>query len=300
VLFAVDVILVQLSALWMWRHASTHKLLNPTLDSRVVDSIGRRYLLTVAAFGFSIVLAFLSPILVYLAWIGLFVLIFATDWLSWQQTLKTEQQKIALNGASQANITIGHREGGLRLHPGVAQGVLLEGTFGSGVEAHSDRTGDTFNIQLNALQQRGIMSWRYPWSWVPANALDWDVALTPEIPLALTVNVKAGQAELDLTDLNVPDMRFTSSASSIIIHLPTHAGQISLRIEGNLTSYFLHVPQGVAAQIQSSKVISGLDIDPKHFNMIQKDLHYRSADFDTAANRVDIQANLSLGSVQIL
>src|SRR5215510_13366366 len=90
-LFTVDVILVQLSALWLWRHASKNQLLNSALDARVVEGIGRRYILNMVAFGFSLLLVVLSPILVYLAWVGLFIFIFATDWLSWQQVLKTQQ-----------------------------------------------------------------------------------------------------------------------------------------------------------------------------------------------------------------
>ncbi len=40
--FALDVALIQLTTLWLWRHASRRDLINPTLDPRVVKSIGRR------------------------------------------------------------------------------------------------------------------------------------------------------------------------------------------------------------------------------------------------------------------
>ncbi|MEP6984688.1 MAG: TMEM175 family protein, partial [Chloroflexota bacterium] len=91
VLFAADVILIQLTALWLWRHASKYGLLNASLDPRVVRSIGRRLILSAVCFGLSVVLVVLNTNLVYIGWISLFVFIFTTDWLSWQQVTKTTQ-----------------------------------------------------------------------------------------------------------------------------------------------------------------------------------------------------------------
>jgi uncharacterized membrane protein len=84
--FAVNVVLIQLTAQWLWRHASRHGLTNPTLDGRVVTSIGRRLNLSAIVFGLSIPLALLSIILAYLLWIGTFFAVH-DGWLSWRQAL---------------------------------------------------------------------------------------------------------------------------------------------------------------------------------------------------------------------
>jgi uncharacterized membrane protein len=77
--FAVNAVLIQLTAQGLWQHASRHGLTNPMLDARVVASIGRRLNLGAIVFGCSIPLALLSTRLVYLLWIGTFVLLFTTD-----------------------------------------------------------------------------------------------------------------------------------------------------------------------------------------------------------------------------
>src|SRR5689334_4584976 len=48
--FAVNVILIQLSAFLLWRHASRNGLLSSALDPRIVKGIDRRLLLSAAAF----------------------------------------------------------------------------------------------------------------------------------------------------------------------------------------------------------------------------------------------------------
>jgi uncharacterized membrane protein len=49
--FAADVILIQLAAWLLWRHASRHHLIDPGLDPRVVTGIGRRLGLSALTFG---------------------------------------------------------------------------------------------------------------------------------------------------------------------------------------------------------------------------------------------------------
>ena len=102
-IFAVNVVLIQLTAQWLWQHASRHGLTNPTLDPRM-SRIGRRLNLA-RLFALSIPLALVSTRLVYLLWIGTFVLLFTTDWLSWQQAIKTQQASIPLEGARRAAFT---------------------------------------------------------------------------------------------------------------------------------------------------------------------------------------------------
>ena len=41
--FATDAFAIQLTAYWLWRHAGRRSLVDPSLDLRVVDGIGRRH-----------------------------------------------------------------------------------------------------------------------------------------------------------------------------------------------------------------------------------------------------------------
>ncbi|HEY7506398.1 MAG TPA: TMEM175 family protein, partial [Nitrososphaera sp.] len=113
--FALDVALVQLTILWLWRHASRHGLINPLLDPRVVLSIGRRLSLSTAIFTISIPLALWNPWITYLFWIGLFLLLFTTDWLSWQLAAREQQTTFPLDHARRASIHVQHEAGHLQI-----------------------------------------------------------------------------------------------------------------------------------------------------------------------------------------
>ncbi len=298
--FALDVILIQLSARWLWQHASISKLINPALDQRVVVSISRRLMLSAGAFTLSLPLTLLSPILVYVVWIGLFAVIFTTDWLTWQQASKTMQASIPLNDALQAETGLTHTIGSLSIQAGAAEDQLLEGTFGGGVDLNSTQTGNILKAQLNAIARRGLIRLRYPWSWDASMALDWKLALNPEISLKLNLDMRVNQVNLDLRDLHLSDLSLKSNTSYINLWLPTHAGQTTMQLQGSTATFVIHVPPDVAVHVLSTNSISGLEVDTSRFALIQNGREYRSPDYDSAANKVDIQLNVTLGSTQIV
>src|SRR5262249_18520232 len=126
--FAADVVLIQLTALWLWRHAREHGLLHPSLDPRVVPAVGHRLIPIAAFFALSVGLVLVNTILVYVGWIGLFVLVFTTDWLSWRQVIKKTQVVIPLDGAARGQIEVLHPAGQLTMLSNAPDGALVEGT----------------------------------------------------------------------------------------------------------------------------------------------------------------------------
>ena len=59
----------------------------------------------------------------------------------------------------------------------------------------------------------------------------------------------------------------------------------------------LRVPQGVAASIQVRSALAGIHVDRSRFP--QSGAGYRSADYDSAANKVEIFVETGVGSVDI-
>ena len=298
--FAVNVILIQLSARWLWQHASTSKLINPLLDSRVVVNISRRLMLSAGAFAFSLLLALLSAPLVYIIWIALFVLIFATDWLAWQQASKTMNASVPLNSAASADLGLVHTLGALSIRSGAQNDQLLEGTFGDGVDVHSALQGHVLKTQLNAVPRQGLISLRYPWSWDASAALDWTLGINPAIPLKLNVETGMNEVLLDFRDVHLDDLKVKADASSVELWLPTKAGQTTIQLAGRGTSFTIHVPSSVAIHVRSSNSLSGLEVNVSRFLLIENGREYRSRDYDTATNKVDIQLEMPLGSAQII
>jgi len=302
VLFAADVILIQLSALWLWRHASKNGLINTALDPRVVFGVGRRLSLSAAAFGLTLVLAWLNATIAYIVWIGLFVILFTTDWLSWQQALKATQIAIPLDGAARGHIEIAHGADYSNILADAPDNVLVQGTFGGGLDTQVTREGDLLKTQLDVTRKQGLgfTSRRYPWTWGPANALDWNLSVNPHIPLTLHIVTGMGLADFNFTEAHLSNLRLETSMSSINLSLPSNAGQTAVHVEASTAFLVIQVPAGVAARIHSEKGMSDIEVDLKRFALVENGGEYRSSDYDTAANRVEIQLELAGSTAKII
>ncbi len=301
--FAADVVLIQLTALWMWRYASQHGLVNPDLDPRVVVSIGRRLSMAAIVFGLSIPLALLNTSISYILWIGIFVLLFTTDWLSWQLAIKMQPVQIPLDGASRARIRVQYWAGDLKIGANTTTRDLVQGVFGGGLDSEINRLGEVLNVRLKNLPRRGFMSFWYPWAWGQANVLDWTFGLGNQIPIALDIEIAASQATLELVELQITELNMKTSSSDVLITLPANAGQTAVKVEGSTASLIIRIPPDVAALIRTSQADTITEIDVNRFPIIEKvekGLVYRSTNYETAANRVDIRLDIALGSVEMV
>jgi uncharacterized membrane protein len=298
--FAADVILIQLTALWLWRHASKYGLLNASLDPGVVRGVGRRLVLSAVCFGLAVGLVVFSPDLVYVGWIGLSVFLYTTDWLSWQQVNKTTQVVIPLEDATHAEIEVLHVAGCLKMLSGAAGKTLVQGTCQGYVDSQVTREGDLLKTRLAPRAPQGFLNWRrYPWAW-ESPALDWKLNLGASIPLALRIQKSSGEIDFDFTRTHLTDLRLEMGSGSIDLRLPANAGQTAIRIKAGDVSLAIQVPAGVAARIQGAKYLANLDVDLTRFPSIGEGNEYCSENYDTAANRVEIHLELGLGSVSIV
>jgi|RhiMetdeSRZDD1v2_1073273.scaffolds.fasta_scaffold147498_1 uncharacterized membrane protein len=300
--FALDVALIQLSTLWLWRHASRSALLNPKLDPRVVVSIGRRLNLSTVIFLLSIPLALWNTWIIYLFWAGLFILLFTTDWLSWQQAEMSQQASVPLENAKRASIHIQHGIGLLRIDSKVEGKVLLNGVFGGGLVSHVDRSEDAVNIQLRVPERRGLLNIKYPWSWGPENVLDWTLHLSNQIPLALEIETSDGLSTFELEELQITDLKIRANSSVTEISLPDHEGHTTVNIEARTAPLTMLVPADVAAFIDDhgERDTSSVEIDLVRFPMIEERHAYRSEHYETASKRVDIRIDHSMSFVKII
>jgi uncharacterized membrane protein len=298
-LFAADIILIQLTALWLWRHASKYGLLNTSLDPRLVRSVGRRLILSAVFFALSVVLVVINTNLVYVGWIALFVVMFTTDWLSWQQAMKTTQVAIPLDGAARGHIEILHGAGRLNMVSDATQAALVQGTCSGDVSSHVTHEGDLLKTRLLPRAGQGFMNWHYPWAW-EMPVFDWNLRLNPHVPLTLRIEKGVGELDLDLSKTHLTDLKLEMGDPSIDLRLPENAGQTIVNVQAGRGSIAVHIPNGVAARIRLYKGVGSLDVDVARFPLVEYGTEYRSNDYDTATNRVDIHLELGLSSVKII
>ena len=294
--FALDVIAIQLTSALLWRHAGRHGLIDPDLDPLVVRSIGRRLWVVAFCFAVSIPLAFLWPPLTYLVWIATFALIFTTDWVSWRQSRRATTLDIPIEGAPRARVRIDCGGGFLSIEAGEEPEVLVGGSFGGGVARRTSRSEHAVDVRLELPRQSPILNPRFPWAW--GLVVEWEAELTRAIPIDLEVDVSAGRGSLDLEHLRIGRLELTCPGGLAEVTLPSAAGHSTVEIHAKAGLVVLQIPDGVAASIAEVGGGAGsIELDDARFPPHEGG--YRSPDYESAVNRVDIRADLPAGSLSV-
>lgn len=216
-------------------------------------------------------------------------------WILWGTVFRrapdTERASLPLDGARRARVTLRHGAGRLSVDSGAGPENLFEGEFGGGLDLHPRRDGDLQDVTL------GVPVQVFPFFWGPGYTLDWSLRLTPNIPISLDLETGANEARLNLTGLQVTDLRLKSGASSTVLLLPENAGATRARIESGAASVRVEVPSNVAARIQVRSGLSSIQVDSRRFPRLGE--FYQSPDYETAANRVDLAIETGVGSVEV-
>jgi hypothetical protein len=114
----------------------------------------------------------------------------------------------------------------------------------------------------------------------------------------LTVQTGATDAHVDLSSLRVSNIEFNVGAASTWIRLPEAAGATTAHIAGGASTINLEIPPGVGAQIRQRGGLSTVNVDSNRFPSVGEGL-YRSSDYTTATNRVDINIETGVTSIQV-
>ena len=205
--------------------------------------------------------------------------------------VEDEQISIDLQGASQASLKLSHGAGRITVGSGAPPGQLLSGSFAGGIRHSAHRSGDRLDAHL---ESRPFAFPPFIGGW---QGLGWNFNLNREIPIALKLETGASQAELDLRDVKVTDLKVSTGASKTDITLPANAGMTTVKVELGAASLDMIVPQGVEARIRAEQGVSAIEIDTTRFpysNGI-----YESVDYSSAQNKIDIRIEAGAGRVAV-
>jgi len=169
---------------------------------------------------------------------------------------------------------------------------LAEGTFRYGQGARVVKTYNVVGSEWRlALREEGN-----PAAWFAVGSSRWDIALYPQVPLALRVNGGAGRLSLDLAALNVSSLNIDAGVGSLTVTTPK-AGMMTMRVNGGVGSAAITIPQGVAARIRVQSGLGNIRVDDARFPKFGDT--YQSADYASASNKIDVEVNGGVGSVGI-
>ncbi|MBT3338199.1 MAG: hypothetical protein HN855_08180 [Anaerolineae bacterium] len=219
-------------------------------------------------------------------------------WTLWATTrgseaLDTEDLSIPLDGAQHGKLTLSFGAGQVHVNAGSGMNELLNGTFVGGVEERINKSDELTKVNLKPSTADFIHTFM-PWSW---GAREWKVNLNKDIAWQIHFEMGASDTQVDLTDLRVTDLTVDTGASNTEITLPANAGQTHVDLNGGAASVVFTVPEGVAARIQVDSGLAAIDVDRNRFPRVGD--YYKSEDYETAVNKVDINADFGAGSLSI-
>ena len=148
----------------------------------------------------------------------------------------------------------------LTLNGGGTQSYHVSGGSAQLVEAHSTshdlrlRTSGTTRADVRVDQvSSGFFH--------PGGPGDMQIQVASDVPTSLTINVGAGEFDVDLSDVHVTDARVNIGASSMRFVLPKPSGDVAIRMNGGASSIAIVVPDGVEARIATTGGLLSLRSD---------------------------------------
>jgi len=127
----------------------------------------------------------------------------------------------------------------------------------------------------------------------------WQVRLNSRLPLNLEARMGAGDATLNLGRLNVTDLTLDMGVGQFRVTLPGggEAGTVQVHVHAGVGSIHLVIPEGVAAQIDIDSGLGGADVDESRFHKTGD--VYRSANYEGAQYRLNVEVDVGIGSIEV-
>jgi hypothetical protein len=198
-----------------------------------------------------------------------------------------------LEGATQAQIVLNPATGKVQVRALSDSANLVEGTLRP---AGRPPIQPQFSLQGNSatyvLSRPGASFGPFPSSSLGPT---WDLGLNPKVPIDLKVDVGAGEASLDLTQLTLSQLQVNMGVGQTTLTLPTQ-GQFQVVVDGAIGQTTIVIPQGMAARIT---VDTGLASSQLPSGYQKQDNVYTSPNFEAADNRVEIKADQAIGNLVV-
>ena len=208
----------------------------------------------------------------------------------WRPVSSAEETfSIPLGGAKSVKYKFSHGAGQIQISGGAPSGQALVGTSATGMNQHSQLNGDRLEVKVEAGP-----------SFVPFIGPSqgiWQFKLTQEVPVTLSMEAGASQIDIDVRDVSASRVELKTGASSSNVTVPAHGASI-LDIEAGAASINIRVPKATAARIRVKDGMTSMNVDTNRFPQLDSGM-YQSPNFDTSADRAEINIEGGLGSVSI-
>lgn len=198
-----------------------------------------------------------------------------------------------LDGVEQAELEIDFAAGQLDIARLDDSPYLIEGDLELGSQREPtwqiDRQGSRAEMSLAYRRGDGAENW----AWRSGD--EWALRLSPQVGLALNVDVGAGEAVIDLTGLDIQSLNVQAGAGQTTVIFAA-AGNFSARVEGGVGGLALKIPDEMAARVRIDRGLSGLDIAPR---FVREGDVYQTEGWEGSEYRLDLEVEMGVGLVTI-
>jgi hypothetical protein len=215
-------------------------------------------------------------------------------WTIGTATMAAETQSVAhpLAGASAGRVVLDLGVGQVRVDGAAPSGTLVSGTIQSGrgetIRQSSQLEGGVLTVRIRSEQERmsGIN--------FGSETRRWEVSLTREVPVALSVSAGVGQTTLDLSGVTLSGITFDGGVGESTVTLPS--GHYSGSFDLGVGSTTIRLPQGAAVQVV---VNSGLGRVTMPRDLVRDGDVYTSPGFEGARDRITLRVDGGVGSIRV-
>lgn len=204
-----------------------------------------------------------------------------------------------LGDADRVNVTLRMGAGDLRVGTAKEPTNVMEGnldyptSWAQAPYVNYSLSGGQGNLTIETRSQGA--HWLFPFSSGPRGE-NWTVNLNPRVPLRLDVDAGASTSVLDLSRLQLSDLRIDSGVGRMEILFPPKGRDMTARINGGVGSVVLRIPEELPARIVIHGGLGSVSV-PARFSQ-QGDL-YETAGYSTATNRLSVTVEGGVGSIRV-
>jgi hypothetical protein len=210
------------------------------------------------------------------------------------EVARAESFSQPLSGGRKAVVNIQPSVGQLQIRESRNTDVLIEGQInnrpGERVTRDFNLNGDTAWFDVKSHQQGFV-----PFFGGDRSGGLWDLALNPQVPLTLNIETGVGKADIDVSHLQVTDLRVQRGVGATDISLPAQ-GQLRARIDSGVGAVTIRLPRGMAARITAENGIGKVNV-PGGYD--RQGGAWVSRDYESAQNRVNLSVHGGIGAINI-
>ena len=175
--------------------------------------------------------------------------------------LKTEQFSAPLDRAEAAEVSLDMPIGSIDLYALSDSDQLIEATVTHAGEIEFQTGGER--------EKTVILTQRYQpqtnidvFGWFDsAEELKADIGLSPAVPLDLTVNLNVGQAQLDMSQLQLSALAVNGDVGHVDLTLPATNRPYIANLQGDVGAFEVHIPAAADIDLTIDGDVGGFTID---------------------------------------